>query len=261
MTIPITESEGRVASEPIYARYTVPDSPTAEMDGIAVKSSETVGAGEQRPISLSNFVRVDTGNIVPAAFDAVIMIEDVRLDGSSCIIRKPARPGQHIRPPGQDVRNGDLIIPQGHQIRSSDISALASYGYDEVAVKVVRVGIIPVGNELVPIGTIPQPGQVIETNSLFASSFLSAGSDLYTYDLIRDDPLIEETVKRPFPNRTLCSYRQGPLRAGAVIPPGLSSKLGLLFHGVAMLPETCDIQGDRGPVVGCRDILSTDGPP
>ncbi len=255
VTIPITESEGRVASEPIYARYTVPDSPTAEMDGIAVKSSETVGAGEQRPISLSNFVRVDTGNIVPAAFDAVIMIEDVRLDGSSCIIRKAARPGQHIRPPGQDVRKGDLIIPQGHQIRSSDISALASYGYDEVAVKVVRVGIIPVGNELVPIGTIPQPGQVIETNSLFASSFLSRlGAICTTYDLIRDDPpLIEETVKKAVSEQDLVLISSGTSAGRHDYSARTIMKLGkLLFHGVAMLPGKPAIFGEIGgkPVVG-----------
>jgi putative molybdopterin biosynthesis protein len=255
MTIPITESEGRVASEPVYARYTVPDSSIAEMDGIAVKSSTTVGAGEQRPVTLTDFLRVDTGNMIPPEYDAVIMIEDVRLEGSSCIIRKAARPGQYIRPPGQDIRKGDLIIPLGHQIRSSDISALATYGYDTVTVRIVRVGIIPSGNELVPIGTVPGPGQVIETNSLFAASFLSRlGALCRTYPLVRDDPVeIAQALEKTVLENDLVLISSGTSAGRHDYSARTILQLGrLLFHGVAILPGKPAMVGEilGKPVVG-----------
>ncbi|HPH35233.1 MAG TPA: molybdopterin-binding protein [Methanoregulaceae archaeon] len=255
MTIPIAESEGRVASEPVYARYTVPDSSIAEMDGIAVKSSTTLGAGEQRPLALTDFVRVDTGNMIPPDYDAVIMIEDVSLEESSCIVRKAARPGQHIRPPGQDITKGDLIIPRGHQIRFSDISALATYGYDTVTVRIVRVGILPTGNELVPIGTVPGPGQVIETNSLFAASFLSRlGALCTTYPLVRDNPLqIAQALEKAVFENDLVLMSSGTSAGRHDYSAETIMQLGrLLFHGVAILPGKPAMLGAiRGkPVVG-----------
>jgi putative molybdopterin biosynthesis protein len=253
--IPLGESEGRVASDPIYARYMVPDSSIAEMDGIAVKSSDTIGAGEQRPVTLTDFVRVDTGNAVPPDYDAVIIIEEVQLDGSSCVIRKAARPGQCIRPPGQDIRKGDLIIPGGHQIRSSDISALATYGYDRIAVRMVRIGIIPVGNELVPIGTPPGPGQVIETNSIFAVSFLSRLGALCTrYGVVPDNPVeIEKSLEQAVSKNDLVLISSGTSAGRHDYSADMITRLGrLLFHGVAILPGKPVMLGKIGgkPVVG-----------
>ena len=62
------------------------------MDGIAVKSQDTTGAGEQRPVILRDYLRVNTGNIVPSQFDAVIMIEDVEEIGESDYIIRSAAP-------------------------------------------------------------------------------------------------------------------------------------------------------------------------
>ena len=88
---------------------------------------------------------VDTGNLVPPPYDAVIMIEDVWQEGGGYLVRRSAIPGQHIRLVGEDIRSGTIIIPRGHQIRCSDISALTTYGFDEIRVKTFRIGIIPVG--------------------------------------------------------------------------------------------------------------------
>lgn len=255
VTIPIDKAEGRVASDPIHARYTVPDASIAEMDGIAVKSSETIGAGEQRPVTLTDFIQVDTGNAVPPDYDAVIIIEEVQLDGSSCIIRKAARPGQCIRPPGQDIWKGDLIIPAGHQIRSSDISALATYGYDQIAVRMVRVGIVPVGNELISLGTPPGPGQVIETNSIFAASFLSRLGALCTrYRVVPDIPEeIIKTLNRAVSENDLVLISSGTSAGRQDYSAHIITRLGrLLFHGVALLPGKPAMAGEIGgkPVVG-----------
>ena len=64
-TLPLQQAAGNITARPIFARYSVPQLHLSAMDGIAVKSVQTVGASEQRPITLSDAKRVNTGNIVP----------------------------------------------------------------------------------------------------------------------------------------------------------------------------------------------------
>ena len=112
--IPLLESEGRVVTDQIHARYAVPDSTIAETNGIAVKSNDTKSAKETNHILLSDFLRVDTGDVIPPEYDAVIANEELILKEGSFFARKSARTGQGIRPVGQDIRKGDLILPSGH---------------------------------------------------------------------------------------------------------------------------------------------------
>ncbi|MDD5049703.1 MAG: hypothetical protein PHH09_12325, partial [Methanoregulaceae archaeon] len=107
--VSIEHATGRVTAEPIYAPYPVPEVNLAAMDGIAVRSEDTMGAADQHPITLENYYQVNTGQIVPEGYDAVIMIEDVWRDDTRCAIRKSAFPGQFIRPAGEDIRQGELI--------------------------------------------------------------------------------------------------------------------------------------------------------
>lgn len=255
ISIPLLESEGRIAAEPIHSRYTIPGATIAEMDGLAVKSSDTIGGGDQRPVMLSDFVRVDTGNVVPPFYDAVIPIEEIQYDNTSCVVLKAARPGQYIRPAGQDIRKGDLIIPRGHQIRSSDISALATYGYDHVMVRSVLVGIIPVGNELVPLGSQPRPDQVVESNSVFAASFLSRMGALCTrYGIVPDDPVqIEKTLEQAISDNDLVLISSGTSFGRYDYTAETITKQGrLLFQGVAILPGKPAMLGEicGKPVIG-----------
>ena len=74
--VSLMQSVGRVVAEPVFAKYSVPEVNISAMDGIAVRSRDTVGAGDRNPVTLDHFARVNTGNIVPPEFDAVVMIED-----------------------------------------------------------------------------------------------------------------------------------------------------------------------------------------
>ena len=178
--IPITQAVGRVNATPVYAKYSVPEVNISAMDGIAVRSRDTVGAGDRTPVMLDHFGRVNTGNIVPPEFDAVIMIEDTWEAGDQFQVRKSATPSQYIRHAGEDIRENRLVLPRGHLIRAFDVGALATYGITDVEVKAVQIAIIPTGNELVPLGVRPKPGQVVESNTIMAQVFLSTdGGSLY----------------------------------------------------------------------------------
>ena len=116
--VPLLKSVGRVTAEPIFARYSVPEVHLAAMDGIAVVSKETHGASEQHPVTLEHAVRVNTGNVVPTLYDAVIMIEDVHVDHERFTIRKAAPPWQHVRPAGEDIGESEMALPSRHLILS-----------------------------------------------------------------------------------------------------------------------------------------------
>jgi len=238
-TIPITHAVGRMVAVPVYAQYSVPEVNIAAMDGIAVKSSDTIGASDHAPLTLMQFSRVNTGNIVPGTFDAVIMIEDTWEWENTFQIRKPAGPGQYIRPAGEDVRQNQLVLPTGHLIRPFDIGALATYGITHVDVNRVRVGIIPTGSELVPVGVRPKPGQVVESNTVMAQVLLDGmGATCTRYPIVRDEPdLISRALQVAVSENDLVLISAGSSAGTRDFTAGVISSLGnLLFHGVAIRP-------------------------
>ena len=237
--VPIMESVGRVVAVPVYAPYSVPEVPLSAMDGIAVRSRDTAGASETAPVTLASFARVNTGNIVPPEFDAVIMIEDTWEAGDKFLIRKTAAPGQHVRPVGEDIREGRLVLTRGHIVRAFDIGAMATYGITGIVARAVRIGIIPTGSELVPPGTRPGPGQVVESNTLMAQAFLVAtGATCARYPIVRDDPdLIAEALLTAVKENDLVIISAGSSAGTRDFTAGVISSHGeLLFHGVAVKP-------------------------
>lgn len=237
--VPIAGSTGRVVAEPVYAKYSVPEVNISAMDGIAVRSRETIGAGDQSPVILDQFARVNTGNIVPPGFDAVVMIEDTWEAGGKFQIRKSAAPWQHVRPAGEDIRENRLVLPRGHEVRAFDIGALATYGITSLDVRTADVGIIPTGSELVPLGVRPAPGQVVESNTIMAQVFLDAmGAHCTRYPIVPDDPtMIADALVTAVKENDLAIISAGSSAGTRDFTAEVISSLGeLLFHGVAVKP-------------------------
>jgi len=253
--IPILQAVGRVVAKPVYSKYAVPEVNISAMDGIAVRSRDTVGAGDRTPVTLDRFARVNTGNIVPPEFDAVIMIEDTWETGDKFQIRKSTAPSQYIRHAGEDIREKRLVLPRGHLIRAFDIGALATYGITHVEVKAVQVGIIPTGSELVPLGVRPKPGQVVESNTIMAQVFLSSmGAECTRFPIVPDDPeLIADALGSAIRSNDLVIISAGSSAGTRDFTARVISSLGeLLFHGVAVLPGKPVMLGriEGKPVLG-----------
>jgi putative molybdopterin biosynthesis protein len=254
-TVPLMQSLGRVVASPVYAAYAVPEVNISAMDGIAVKSGDTIGATEQSPATLRHAARVNTGNIIPPGFDAVVMIEETWEQGGRFQVRRPVAPGQHVRMAGEDIRKGQLVLPSGHQVRAFDIGALATYGITGLEVRSVRVGIIPTGSELVPLGTRPAAGQVVESNTLMAQVFLGEmGASCTKYPIVPDDPeAIRDALASAVASRDLVVISAGSSAGTRDFTAGVIGSLGeLLFHGVAMKPGKPAMLGRIGgkPVLG-----------
>jgi putative molybdopterin biosynthesis protein len=253
--VPLLKSVGRVTAEPIFARYSVPEVHLAAMDGIAVDSKETRGASEQHPVRLVQAVRVNTGNVVPPRFDAVIMIEDVHIENEHFTIRKAAPPWQHVRPAGEDIGESEMALPSRHLIRPPDLGALAAYGIMEVPVLTVRIGLIPTGSELVSHGNIPAPGQVVESNTVMAEALLAAlGARCTLYPMVKDDPeQIRKALQRAVGENDLVIISAGSSAGTKDFTADVIADLGeVLVHGVAIKPGKPAIIGriDKKPIIG-----------
>jgi putative molybdopterin biosynthesis protein len=253
--VPLEESVGRITATPIFARYSVPEVHLAAMDGIAVRSRDTSGAGEQRPVTLTDAVRINTGNVVPDRYDAVIMIEDVTVSGDGYVIRKAASPWQHVRPAGEDIGESEMVLPSMHRIRPHEAGALATYGITEVDIVSVHIGLLPTGSELVVHGTRPAPGQVVESNTIMAEAWLaSLGAVCTRYPITPDEPdRIREAIRHGVAENDILIVSAGSSAGTKDFTADVIGELGtVLAHGVAMKPGKPVIIGkvDGKPVLG-----------
>lgn len=189
---PVTEALGRVLAEPVWALRSSPAFPAAAMDGIAVRAVDTSGAGPGRPVRLAaeSFDVVDTGNPLPPGRDAVVMRERVQFDGEVAAVEAEATPGHHVRPIGEDIAVGELLLVPGHRLRPVDVAAAAAAGVTKLTVRrPARVAILPTGDELRPADAILAPGELADTNSLMLDGLArEAGCETRTWPILPDDP-------------------------------------------------------------------------
>ncbi|MCL1992872.1 MAG: molybdopterin biosynthesis protein, partial [Spirochaetes bacterium] len=178
--VPVADALGRITAEAVFALCSSPAYNAAAMDGIAVASAATAGAAETNPVTLvrgKDFVYANTGEPVKQPFDAVIMAEDIQeADNGNVIIREAAASWQHIRPIGEDIVTGEMILPSRHVIRPIDIGVLLSAGIIELEVIIKpKVALFPTGNEIIEPGENPKEGQVIESNTRMFHALVQEG--------------------------------------------------------------------------------------
>ena len=258
--VPIQDALGRITADAIWALRSVPHYDAAAMDGVAVRSGDTVGASESSPLTLtlpSQAAWVDTGDPVPDGFDAVIMVEVVReIDDSAIEIRSPVPPYNHIRPLGEDIVESELLLPQNHRLRPPDLGACAAAGATAINVRrQPSVAIIPTGTELVDISDNPKPGDIVEFNSIVLAAMLDEwGADPIRLSPIPDDPdLLENAIREAIRNFDLVLVNAGSSAGTEDYTAGTVEKLGnLVVHGVAIRPGHPIVLGvvTNKPVIG-----------
>ena len=261
-TVPLEDAVGRVTAAPIWAHRSSPSFDSAAMDGIAVESGRTIGAGPTSPLLLApdGFDVVDTGDPLPADRDAVIMREHVHhLDtpeGPRAEIRAAVPPYQHVRSIGEDVATAELLLPEGHRLRPVDIAAAAAAGNLDVEVRRPPVvTVIPTGDEIRPLGTDPQPGEIVDTNSLMlVAQAREVGCDAYATPIQPDDPTtIAAAVRAAATSSDVVIVVAGSSAGRGDHTAQVVAEAGTLcVHGVAVRPGHPVVLGvvDATPVVG-----------
>ena len=216
---PLLESLGQTLAEDAVSSMDIPPLANSAMDGYAVRHESIAGAAQDSPSALrvvgqvaagqlpqqdvtpGTAVRIMTGAPVPNGADTVVPFESTDeferkqsgkdpLETGEIRVMQTLPKGSHIRPAGQDIRQGQLVLKKGAVLRPSEIGILASLGRD--AVQVVRrpvVAIIATGDELLEPGEPPSAGKIYNSNGYsISASVLRYGGIPRLLGIARDNP-------------------------------------------------------------------------
>lgn len=200
----ILEARGRVLAEDIVAPRDLPPRDNSAMDGYAFRHGdykdgtarlrvlEAVAAGGEgsRPIGPGEAVKIMTGAPLPEGADTVVPVEDTRADGDWVQICDDPGPDANIRPAGEDVRKGELVIPSGTVVRPAEVGMMASLGRSFVLVRQrPRVAVLATGDEIVDLDSPTDGHRIINSNSYgLAAQVSDAGGVPVVLGIGRDDP-------------------------------------------------------------------------
>ncbi len=250
----------RITSEAIYARCNSPLFNAASMDGICVDSKITKNASEENPIILKlgvDYKIVDTGDAIKPPFDAVIMAEDViEIDDETIKIISPVSGWENIRPIGEDIVVGEMILESNHEIKPIDIGALIAGGISKIkCYKKMTVGIIPTGDEIVNMKDELKEGDIIDSNSYMIKALVEASYGIGNrYDIVKDDyEKIKSKLKESIKNNDVTIINAGSSAGTEDYTVHILREIGeVIVHGVSMKPGKPVILAivDGKPVIG-----------
>jgi molybdopterin molybdotransferase len=205
---PLMEAFGLAAAEDVHATVALPGFDNSAMDGYAVRHADVATAGPDSPVHLpvvgeigagqatllamspGTAVKIMTGAPVPAGADSVVPYEWTDRGVANVVISQAPQQGQHVRPKGEDVAEGDLIVGEGTVLGPRQIGLLAAVGRAAVRSRPrPRVVVMSTGSELREPGTALGHDSVYDGNSfLLAAAVRQAGAIAYRVGIVPDEP-------------------------------------------------------------------------
>jgi len=222
---PLLNALGQVLAEDAVAPFSIPPLDNTAMDGYAVVAASTDGASEARPVTLrvvgelaagyvydgevtpGTAVRIMTGAPMPRGADSIVPFEETDESGfvppsktgaldTSVRVFKAAKPGNNIRYAGEDVREGEVVLPRGTYLRPAHIGVLASLG--RTSVRVIRkpvVAILSTGDEILEPGQPRRPGTIYDSNAYSIASLVTRAGGIPLRLGIARDTIEDLTAK------------------------------------------------------------------
>ncbi|MDR1701662.1 MAG: molybdopterin molybdotransferase MoeA [Sporomusaceae bacterium] len=268
--IALTDSLDRISAADIFAAEDLPPFNRSTVDGFAVFSQDTFGAGETSPALFSvagevlmgqevtwrvhsgQAAAVPTGAMLPEGLDAVVMLENTeRPDKDTLLVFHPAAPLENVVSAGEDVKKGELILGAGKSITPAVIGILAACGICTVSVRPqIKVGIISTGDEIIDISQKPTGGQIRDVNSYALAAMLQEAQlncQVFSYGIIKDEyEDLKRVLKKAAAENDLVLISGGSSVGARDYTVQVIEELGerkVLFHGLAMKPGKPTIVG------------------
>ncbi len=259
--LPAHQCMGRITTRALFAQFSNPPFLCAAMDGYSVSFEKTLGADLAHPMNLlrSHVDPVNTGDLLRRGANAVIMIEDVEEHETYITIRKPVYLWQNVRMVGEDVIEGDMLLPVNHSITAFDVGMLVSAGVTEAHVrKRPRMAVIPTGKELIDIFKErfdPQgEPRLIDFNSYTLKCMAEEiGFEFSISAIARTKDDLRAALRHAVGTNDVVLINAGSSAGREDYTEEIIGELGrIIFHGVSMMPGKPAMFGliDGKPVFG-----------
>jgi putative molybdopterin biosynthesis protein len=246
------EAIHRVLAQPVYALRSNPSCELAAMDGIAINTSNI----SSFPTRLTEWKRINTGELIDPQWNAVVKIEDVKFEGDVAIVDGPIAPMQNIRMKGEDFIKDSLLFAAGHLLSAPDLSLLLAAGHESIEVlKKPVITFLPTGSELITDNQIFRAESIIESNSAMVRALVESwGGVLKIADPIADDAsALRQAIREAVANSDIVIVSAGTSMGTRDLTASTIQELGTLwFHGVQLQPAKPVLMGQIGdvPIVG-----------
>ncbi|MDF5457046.1 molybdopterin molybdotransferase, partial [Vibrio parahaemolyticus] len=179
LSLPLADALGFVLAEDILSPIHVPPFDNSAMDGYAIRIQD-LESSSVLPLAGKSFagqpfegewpqgtcVRIMTGAKIPQGCDAVIMQENTEVtDDGIQFNQTDVKLQNNIRPTGDDIKQGDIVLAKGARLTPRDIPMIASLGVSHVTVvRKPKVAFFSTGDELKPLGEPLDEGQIYDSN-------------------------------------------------------------------------------------------------
>jgi molybdopterin molybdotransferase len=237
-------SAGRILAEDIFADADMPPFNKSAMDGYACRHEdlgkelavlEVIPAGQspKQPIEAGLCSKIMTGAQVPEGADTVFMVEYAEVVASGKVRFTGSKTNSNICLKGEDLKEGDLVLNSGIQIKPQHIAILASVGCTRPLVyKTPTLGIISTGSELVNPDEKPLLSQIRNSNGpqLFAQG-TKYGFPVKSYGIVADDEQLTMQIIQKAANETDVTILSGGVSVGDFdFVPQIIQQLGFEIH-------------------------------
>jgi molybdopterin molybdotransferase len=265
----LMDAHGCVLTEDVVAPAPLPSFDNSSMDGYAVRAADVAGAREDRPVLLpvtgdvaagpasplrvqpGVCVRIMTGAMMPAGADAVVPLEWTDGGVAQVSISRAAPVGAHVRTVGEDVAQGEVVLPEGTHLGAVQIGLAAAVGRSRLSVRPrPRVVVVSTGSELTEAGGTLAPGRIYDSNSLaLTAAAIEAGAIADRVGIVPDDPRQLASTLEDQLVRADVLVTSGGVSVGAYdVVKEVLSRLGTVqFDQVAMQPGMPQGFGTIGP--------------
>ena len=200
--VPLDDALGRVLTEDVAALRTQPPAAVSAMDGYAVRASDVaqapvtlkvigeVAAGHPFPdeIAPGQAARIFTGGVMPTGSDTVVIQELTTAAGNSVTIQKPTARGRNVRAQGIDFTRDQILLRKGRRLSDRDLMLAAAMNHPKLQVhRRPKVAVLGTGDELVPPGSTPGPGEIVYSNGYALTALArSENADVHDLGIARD---------------------------------------------------------------------------
>ena len=209
--VPLESASGRVLAEDLAARVTQPPFDASAMDGYAVRAKDVAvlpatlrligvsaaGTGFDGEVGEGETVRIFTGAPVPQGADTIVIQEDAE-QSHGVVTAKKVELHAHIRPRGQDFKEGESLLTGGTRLGPCELMLAAAMNHAEVPVRrKPKVAILATGDEVVPVGSELGKDQIVSSVPIGLATLIEkAGGQAMQLGIAKDDPKSLVTLAR-----------------------------------------------------------------